>query len=136
MKPIAAVFVSLSMLAMTGAQAQVVYRCGSAYSQTPCAQASIVVDVGDARSAGQQAEARRVAADERQLAAEMRRERLAEQRATRPAGAGSLSGPAPAKLATVAEHPRKKKRGVAKPLSTTDFVVYQPASRQRRSNGA
>ena len=133
MKPIAAALVSLWMFAMAGAQAQVVYRCGSAYSQTPCAQAS-VVEVGDARSADQQAEARRVAADERQLATEMRRDRLAEQQAARPAGAVSLSGPALAKV--VAEHPPKKKRTATKPLLVTDVVVYQPASRKRRSDGA
>jgi hypothetical protein len=135
MKPIAAAFVSLSMFATAGAHAQAVYRCGSVYSQTPCAQAGSVVEVGDARSAGQQAEARRIAADERQLAAQMRHDRLAEQQAIRPAGATSLSGP-PAKLASTVEHPRKKKRATAKPLPTTDFVVYQPASRKRRSSGA
>lgn len=136
MKPIAAVFVSLSMFAMAGAHAQAVYRCGSVYSQTPCAQAGSVVEVGDARSAGQQAEARRIAADERQLAAQMRHDRLAEQQAIRPAGATSLSGPPPVKLASTVERPRKKKRATAKPLPTTDFVVYQPASRKRRSSGA
>jgi hypothetical protein len=123
------------MFAVAGAQAQAVYRCGSAYSQTPCAQAS-VVEVGDARTAGQQTEARRVAADERRLAAEMRRDRLAEQQATRPADAASLSGPAPAKVASSAEPPRSKKKRMANSAPTTEIVVYQPASRKRRSAGA
>jgi hypothetical protein len=39
-------------------------------------------------------------------------------------------------VASAAEHPRKKKRVAAKPMPTTDFVVYQPANRKRRSGGA
>ena len=122
----------LSTLLAAGANAQAVYRCGSAYSQTPCPQARIV-EVGDPRSAAQQADARRVADDERRLAADMRRDRLAEQGASRPAGAASLSGPVPTKPASAVEpHHHKKKRASVKPTGSTDFVAIDPGSRKRR----
>ena len=66
-----------------GTQAQPVYRCGNAYSQVPCPQGK-VVDATDPRSAAQRAEGRSVAADERRRAAEMKRERLADQAAQQP----------------------------------------------------
>jgi len=116
------------------AQAQTVYRCGSAYSETPCPNAKLV-EVSDMRSGAQQAEARQVADDERRLASEMRRERLADERAIRPAGATSLSGHAPTKLAVVVLEPRhKKQRALARPRPTTDFIAYDPSSRKRRGN--
>ena len=116
------------------AGAQPVYRCGNAYSQTPCPSGGKVVDATDPRTAAQRAEAHRVIADERRLAAEMRRDRLAEQRAaTKPAGASSLSGPAPAVPASAAERHHKKKRATTRPLVSTDFVAIDPSSRRRRS---
>lgn len=119
--------------AMSAAQAQTVYRCGNAYSQAPCPDAKLV-EVGDSRSPAQQAEARQAAADDRRLAADMRRDRLADEHAIRNSGAASLSGPAPTQVAIVTpeRHP-KKKHAFGKALPVTDFVAFDPSSRKRRS---
>ncbi|HEY9237399.1 MAG TPA: hypothetical protein VIP10_01050, partial [Burkholderiaceae bacterium] len=50
--------------------AQTVYRCGNAYSQVACAQGR-ALEIDDRRTADQQAEARRVASAERQLAEQL-----------------------------------------------------------------
>ena len=115
-----------------GAGAQPVYRCGSAYSQTPC-PAGRVVDATDPRTAAQRAEAKRVVADERRLAADMRRDRLADQAAARPARAGSLSAPA-APASAPERHLVKKKRTSTKRPVTTDFIAVDPTSRARGRN--
>ena len=121
-------------LVTLGAAAQPVYRCGSEYSRTPCPQGRLV-EATDPRTAAQRAEAKRVAADERRLAAEMRKDRQADQAALKPAGASSLSGPAPlpAKAASGVErgHPKKKKHGAAQ-HATTDFTAVDPGSRAKR----
>lgn len=125
----------LAATALSAAHAQTVYRCGNTYSRATCPQAKLV-EVGDTRSAAQQAEARRVAEDEMRLAEEMQRERLADERAIRSSGAASLSGPAPVTLAVTApRHRYKKVHARAKTLPTTDFISYDPSSRKRR-NGA
>jgi hypothetical protein len=116
--------------ASLGAAAQPVYRCGSVYTQTPCPQGKIV-EATDPRTAAQRAEATRVAANERRLAADMRRERLADQLASKPAGSGSLSGTAPVKTVELVERVRpKKKRVLAKPAPTTDFIAVDPSRRK------
>ena len=113
---------------------QPVYRCGSVYSQTPCPQGR-VVEATDPRSGAQRAEARRVAADERKLAADMRRDRLAEQAALKPAGAGSLSAPAPAKAASSSGRgqTKRKKRNSAQPGVTPDFIAADPGSKKQNA---
>jgi hypothetical protein len=111
-----------------------VYRCGNTYSQSPCAAAQ-TVEVGDARSAAQQNEARRLADNERQLAADMRRERLEDQRVSRSVGAASLSGQPPIAKPVVAASAHHKKRARTKPAATTDFVAFDPSSRKRRARG-
>ena len=123
--------------ASSGSQAQTIYRCGNEYTRIPCPQGK-VVDATDPRTGAQRAEALRVAADERRRAAEMRRERLADQAALKPAAAASLSAApaAPAKPASAAErHPSKKKRGLSKPSSSTPFTAADPASRKRGKRG-
>ena len=100
---------TLLAAALSAAQARTVYRCGNAYSQVPCPQAQ-PVDVSDPRSATQQAEARRVADDERRLAAEMRRDRLADEGSARNAAAASLSAARPTALAAAPERPHKNRR--------------------------
>ena len=99
----------LAAAALSAAQAQTVYRCGNVYSQAPCPQAQ-AVDVSDPRSATQQAEARRVADDERRLAAEMRRDRLADEGSAHNFAAVSLSGARPNPLAAAPERPHKNRR--------------------------
>ena len=115
--------------AVDPAQAQAVYRCGSVYSQTPCAQGRLV-EADDSRSAAQRAEASRVAAGERRLATEMRRDRLAEEAALKPALAGTLSAP----KAVARSDPTKKMRGSAKPAAHKDFVVTVASARKKRAS--
>ena len=120
-----------------GAHAQTVFRCGSVYSRTPCPQGK-VVEATDPRSAAQRAEARRVAADERKLAADMRRDRLAEESALQPAGAGSLSAtkPAPAKAESSGDRGAKKKkpkRTSVKPAAGEDFIAVGPSNKKKRA---
>ena len=117
----------------TSAAAQPVYRCGSTYSQTVCPQGGKLVDATDPRSAAQRAEAHRVAADDRRLAADMRRDRLADEKALRPGGAASLSAAPPraAPAATAVRHVHKKKR-VVRAVVSDDFTASEPSSRKRR----
>jgi hypothetical protein len=125
-----AAVVLMFCFAVGAAHAQEVYRCGSVYSQTPCAQGRLV-EAGDSRSEAQRAEAARVAASERRLATEMRRDRLAEEAALRPALAGTLSAP---KAVGAADHgPTKKKRGSVKTAAHKDFVVTVASDRKKRS---
>ena len=132
MKTIAAALLTAAALSAVHAQ-NTVYRCGSTYSQAPCPNAK-QVEVGDARSAAQHSEARRVANDERRLAADMRRERLADEHASRPGAAASLSGRAPEKVTLTVPRPHHKKRhALGKTPPTTDFVAYDPSSRKRRT---
>jgi hypothetical protein len=61
----------------------------------------------------------------------MRRERLADQIASNPAGAGSLSGAPPVKPVEKIERVRpKKKRVLVKPAPTTDFIAVAPSRRK------
>jgi hypothetical protein len=101
----------LSLMTL-GATAQPVYRCGNEYTRVPCVQGK-VVDATDPRTTAQLAEARRVAADEKRLADDMRRERLADQALQKPAAASSLGGTpaAPVKAASSGDRrPPKLKR--------------------------
>ena len=91
MKTAAALLLSFATLS---AHAQTVYRCANSYSDSPCPQ-SRIVDAADPRSDAQRDDARRVAADEKRLGAEMQRDRLALLAAQKPAGASSLSGATP-----------------------------------------
>ena len=121
------------LFTVIGAQAQTVFRCGSVYSQTPCPQGK-VVEATDSRSAAQRAEAKRVAADERKLAADMRRDRINEENAQQPAAAGSLSAPKPVPAAERGAAKRKKqKRSSVKPGASEDFVAAGPSAKKRRA---
>ena len=123
----------LASLAAAPAVAQSVYRCGNTYSQVACTQGR-AVDVEDSRSPAQQAEARRVAADERQLAAQMQRDRLADAQAARPAGAASLSGaePAPRVAAlTSTAHTKKRKRIANAQYQPVEVLLVSPSPRRR-----
>ena len=129
---IAALFAAVSMSVAAGAHAQAIYRCGDTYSQTACPQGRIV-EASDPRSPQQQAEARRVAADERRLGFDMARERRAEQAALKPAMAAGFNSRSPHADPNKAPpaHP-KKKPAAHKRDATTDFVAEVPGSRPRR----
>jgi len=125
----------LIVFVSAGVDAAPVYRCGNTYSQTPCPDGKIV-EATDVRSAAQRAEARRVAADEHRLAAQMKHDRLAEEAAIRPAGAASLSeAPAQAASGGNGHYAGKKKKTSAKSKSTTaksttDFVAVDTSTRK------
>ena len=126
-----AVALLLCILAL-GVQAQPVYRCGNTYSSIPCPEGK-VVEATDTRTAAQRAEARRVAADDQRLAANMRRERLIDQAMQRPAAASSLGGTPAAEVhlgPASAHHPLKKKRALGKPVASTPFTAAGEISRR------
>ena len=130
MKSIAALLLSL-LTALAGAQP--VYRCGNAYSQSPCPAGGRIVDATDPRTAAQRAEARRVAADEQRFAADLRRDRLADEKAAKPSGVASLSGPAvEGHPAAAGSHPKKKRRRAAKSPAIEEVVVLDPSTVKRR----
>ena len=106
----------LLWLAASCAGAQSVYRCGSAYSESPCPQAR-TVDVSDARSNAQRAEAVQVAADEKRLGTQMERDRLALLATQKPLGATSLSGTPPASAKPAERNHAKKLKKAKKPRS-------------------
>jgi len=129
--------VALGLTAATlGAQAvQPVYRCGSTYSQVPCPEGRMV-EATDPRSAAQRAEARRVAALERQQATQMERERRVQEAAQKPAGASGFDArsPAPEAAASSAErgrHPKKRSKA-DKRTASEDFTAIDPTSPKKR----
>ncbi len=133
MKVLAASTLVLSLLS-TCAIAQPVYRCGNAYSQTGCTQGGgKLVEATDPRSGAQRAEARRLAADERRLAADLQRDRLADEKALKPGGAANVgSAPLPPVPAAATARRLHKKSRVAGPKVGDDFVAVDPSSRKRR----
>jgi CDGSH-type Zn-finger protein len=111
----------------TAAAAETVFRCGSSYSHAPCDGAH-AVDVGSSVDAAQRAEARAVAARERQLVAELVRDRHDRERAVHPASAGSLSAMPAARAASAPakkQHATKKRRHES---DDRDFVAVVPAT--------
>ncbi|MEO6032332.1 MAG: hypothetical protein ABIP61_10595 [Burkholderiaceae bacterium] len=132
MKHAAAGFALGLGLVCLSAQSQLVYRCGSVYSQAPCPQATIV-DASDPRSATQQAEARQLALQQRQQAAEMVHDRRVREREQRPPQASGFDSRAtPPAPSTSAHEPRKtRKKHSASAHSTesgADFTAIVPGS--------
>lgn len=120
---------ALFLFAAGVAQAAPIYRCGPdgrEYSQVPCAGGT-VLEASDPRSAAQRAEAKRVAEQERKMAAEMERQRRADEKALKPAVAIGI-GPTP--TAAAASAPRsatgRKKPSRAKDDKPEDFVAVPP----------
>ena len=83
--------VLLATLACASVQAQTIYRCGTSYTQTPCAQGRAVV-VNDDRTPQQQQEAVDVATRERALGDVLEQDRLTQEVQQRPAGASTING--------------------------------------------
>jgi len=127
--------VALSCLPLTAVQAQTVYRCGNAYSQTPCPGASLIA-VDDSRSAEQKAQTDAAATQAARQADRMERERLARERAADrvaakarvPASIRSNTKPALAPRATHA----KEKPG---PSYFTASTGYDPKKKPPASSG-
>lgn len=62
----------------TGASAQKVYKCGSTYSNIPCADA-VVVNTDDARSKAQKTQSDKATVRDTQTASAMEKERLQQE---------------------------------------------------------
>ncbi len=116
-----------AMLVTGGTQAQIVYRCGTEYSQTPCPGGKIL-ESSDPRSAAQRAEAVRVAAQERKKAAELARERRALEAGTQPARATGFNGRPAADASAAAPGVKAKKSSRAKLAERADFVAVEPGT--------
>jgi hypothetical protein len=98
---------SMGMSLASTVDAQVIYRCGTTYSQAPCLDGK-VLESTDSRTAAQRAEAQRAATSERKLATDMKRDRLQQEAAIQPAGAANLGSP-PAAAASTPKRERTKK---------------------------
>jgi hypothetical protein len=111
------------------ANAETIFRCGDSYSQAPCANAK-AIEVDPPIGAAQRAEARAVAAREKQLARAMMRDRRERESALHPAIAGSLGPPPPALSASTPakKHAHAKKRGGAANAGD-DFAAVAPKTK-------
>jgi hypothetical protein len=130
------VALSLITTAVAAQAVQPVYRCGSTYSQVPCPEGRIV-DATDPRSAAQRAEARRIAALERNQATQMERDRREQEAAQKPAGANGFDSRSPAAEAAASSSARgrhqKKTSKAGKRAADEDFTAVDPASLKKRS---
>jgi len=101
---------SLAAAALAAHAQDRVYRCGSSYSQEPCSGGSLVA-VDDARSAGQVAQAQKVAQLDARLAEALVRERVQAERAAARQGLVLIGTSTPKMHGQRAErsvHPRAK----------------------------
>ncbi len=117
-----------------GAQNQTIYRCGTSYSDTPCAQA-VTVSTADPRSAEQKAQTDEATHRAAGLAGQMEKTRradeaAAQQRTASQALAASQAAKAAPK-APLAEVPEKAQKGgkhkVAVGAGTAAEKVRKPA---------
>lgn len=116
--------------------ATTIYRCGPGgreFSQRPCTDGT-VVDGTDGRTAAQRAAALRVAEQEKRKAAELERERRAEE-AKKGAAPTEINGLArPADTAASAPEGAKKKASKDKskdPKESKDFVAVEPVTKKK-----
>jgi hypothetical protein len=126
MKNLAIAF-CLAAAAGGASAAGAIYRCGAdgrTYSQAPCAEGQLI-ESADPRSAAQRAEAVRVTAHERQVAAELERERKA-QAATQKAPLASGFNARPAAPEEAASAPKKPRATKTKRLTRKDFIEVAP----------
>jgi len=126
----AAAWILLAAMSCAAEAAGPVYRCGRDYSQTPCPGGK-VVDATDPRTAAQRAEAKRVAARERKLAAEMESDRRRQAAAEKPALAADLVPRAAAPASAPAKP--KKKHARTKPASGADFTAVEPKTKVKKN---
>lgn len=74
-----AIFVIAFYALSTGATAQITYRCGETYSQTPCPGA-VVIDTTDNRTSEQRLQADSATARDARMAAAMQKTRLEQEK--------------------------------------------------------
>jgi hypothetical protein len=122
MKSVAAVACALGLFA-TLAGAAPIYRCGQTYTQTPCPGGRLI-DAADPRSAAQRAEARRTVERERRLAAQMERDRQAQEAGTPQAQATGFDAKAPPPAASQPVPAKGKKKRVK--VVPRDVIVIAP----------
>jgi hypothetical protein len=108
-----------------------VYKCGSSYSQSPCAGAKLV-DVDDARDPQQKKHKDEITARDAELARDMEKDRLAQEKALRAAEAKRPVVTAPPQVVVVQEdpHPVKAKHFKHKTMKQLGFVAEVPDSKR------
>lgn len=115
-----------------------IYRCGPAgreYSQRPCADGK-VMDGTDGRTGAQRAAAARAVEQERRKAAELERDRLAEERKLKPApaiGIDGLARPSDGAASATERTAVKSKSGKVKSKAKEpkDFVAVEPVAKKK-----
>ncbi|OYY61541.1 MAG: hypothetical protein B7Y51_09995 [Burkholderiales bacterium 28-67-8] len=118
--------------------AATVYRCGSIgneYSQTPCADGQ-PMDVNDSRTQEQHAQARLLAAQTRDQALALERDRLDKEAAFHPPRAGSLSSPVTTQFSETPAHSkahRVRKKRLARATAVAPNVLRTEPPRATRS---
>ncbi|CAN5915333.1 hypothetical protein BH11PSE8_BH11PSE8_31950 [soil metagenome] len=135
-QPLHLIALTLGAVLATSAGAQAVYRCGNIYSHKPCSDAR-AIEADDARSPEQRSEARRIAADEKQQAHHMERERVDREKATKPALATGFDSrakkpDAPASLFTKPKH-KKKRYTAMQDAKGDDFIAVAPSAKKKRA---
>jgi hypothetical protein len=132
----AALILALCSAASLADAATTIYRCGPGgreFSQRPCTDGT-VVEGTDGRTAAQRAAALRVAEQEKRKAAELERERRAEE-AKKGATATEINGLArPGEMAASAPEPSKKKASKDKSKDgkdAKDFVAVEPVTKKK-----
>lgn len=125
-------FIAISAYSIS-ATAENVYKCGNSYSSTPCTDGQ-ALDVGDERTAAQQAQTRRAAAQDAVQARHLEKVRLANEKIA----AKRVNSPAPTPVAvpphtaqpqlTVITPKRLKKPG-KKPEA---FIAEVPGSEKKK----
>ena len=120
--------------------ATTIYRCGPGgreYSQRPCADGTIVEGT-DGRTGAQRAAAARAVEQEKRKAAELERERLAEERkkASPPIGINGLARPGDAAASAAVGTSTKSQAGKVKstakpPKESKDFVAVEPVVKKK-----
>jgi hypothetical protein len=116
----------------TLANAQTIFRCAHEYSDVACPNAQAVV-LASVVTTEQRAEARAVVQREKALAADMARDRRAQEAALKPALATSLSAPRPAVVAPPAKKAVKQRKKSVLPVDDRDFLAAVPKVKKARS---
>lgn len=134
---ICGVFLGLSCMA---AAAQTVYRCGSSYSDMPCAGASML-SIDDSRSPAQKAQTDAATAQARTLAQQMERDRLALEKslmsakppATRHKGDTPVR---PASVAAAAHAAKTAKTANKKKSEPPFFTAAATPDKKKKTSGS
>jgi hypothetical protein len=125
---------ALALLALVAgtAHAQAVYRCGSEYSQKPCAGATSVA-ADDPRTASEAKQATAQTQRNAKLANQMEKERLAEEK--RVAGPSMLVVGQKAAASAPAQAASQSKSGKKKPArkQPADFTAVAPSAKKKSS---